>query len=124
MSCEIVEMLRRCAENDCIKCKFRKNLECLKMITLLAAHEIEQLAAENKALRAKLPRWRNANEELPKKDGYYLCMYAVKEQIREARFYNVLWYHASVEEPHWMEVGRYGAQVTHWMPLPETEDDA
>ena len=52
---EIVEMLRRCAGNDCIKCKFRKNLECLKMITLLAAHEIEQLAAENKALRAKLP---------------------------------------------------------------------
>ena len=55
MSCEIVEMLRRCAENDCIKCKFRKNLECLKMITLLAAQEIEQLAEENKALRAKLP---------------------------------------------------------------------
>lgn len=55
MSCEIVEMLRRCAENDCIKCKFRKNLECLKMLTLLAAHEIEQLAAENAALRAKLP---------------------------------------------------------------------
>lgn len=55
MSCEIVEMLRRCAENDCIKCKFRKNLECLKMITLLAAHEIERLEAENRALRAKLP---------------------------------------------------------------------
>lgn len=52
MSCEIVEMLRNCAENNCIKCKFRKNLECLKMINLLAAHEIEQLAAENKALRA------------------------------------------------------------------------
>ena len=54
MSCEIVEMLRRCAENDCIKCKFRKNLECLKMINLLAAHEIEQLAADNEELRAKL----------------------------------------------------------------------
>lgn len=54
MSCEIVEMLRRCAENDCIKCKFRKNLECLKMLTLLAANEIEQLATENEALRAKL----------------------------------------------------------------------
>lgn len=52
MSCEIVdeivEMLRRCAGNDCIKCKFRKNLECLKMITLLAAHEIEQLAEYGK----------------------------------------------------------------------------
>ena len=56
MSCEIVEMLRRCAENDCIKCKFRKNLECLKMINLLAAHEIEQLAAENKALRAMVAK--------------------------------------------------------------------
>ena len=60
MSCEIVdgivEMLRRCAGNDCIKCKFRKNLECLKMITLLAAHEIEQLAAENKALRAMVAK--------------------------------------------------------------------
>lgn len=52
MSCEIVEMLRNCAEKDCIKCKFRKNLECLKMINLLAAHEIEQLAAENTSLRA------------------------------------------------------------------------
>ena len=56
MSCEIVEMLRRCAGKECFKCKFRKNLECLKMITLLAAHEIEQLAAENKALRAMVAK--------------------------------------------------------------------
>lgn len=51
MSCEIVEMLRRCAGNDCIKCKLRKNLECLKILTLLAADYIDQMAAENEELR-------------------------------------------------------------------------
>lgn len=50
MSCEIVEMLRRCAEKDCIKCKFRKNLECLNVLMLLAADYIDQMEAENKAL--------------------------------------------------------------------------
>lgn len=56
MSCEIVEMLRRCAENDCIKCKFRKNLGCLNVLMLLAADYIDQMEAENKALCAMVAK--------------------------------------------------------------------
>lgn len=56
MSCEIVEMLRRCAEKDCIKCKFRKNLECLNALMLLAADYIDQMEAENKALCAMVAK--------------------------------------------------------------------
>lgn len=56
MSCEIVEMLRNCTEKGCIKCKFRKNLECLNVLMLLAVDYIDQMEAENKTLCAMVAK--------------------------------------------------------------------
>lgn len=74
MSCEIVEMLRRCAEKDCIKCKFRKNLECLNVLMLLAADYIDQMEAENKALERNCRKTKFKEETIMenKNEQYYI----------------------------------------------------
>jgi hypothetical protein len=63
-------------------------------------------------------RWIPVTERLPGKMGQYVYRYVFGENM-DYPFYQVLWYFANLEKPHFQHEGSMGLTVTHWMPLPE-----
>ena len=65
-----------------------------------------------------VPSWIPVTERLPEKMGQFVCRYVFGENT-EYPFFQVLWYFANLENPHFQHEGSMGLTVTHWMPLPE-----
>ena len=63
-------------------------------------------------------KWIPVSERLPDKMGQYVCRYVFGENT-DHPFFQVLWYFANSENPHFQHEGSMGLTVTHWMPLPE-----
>lgn len=63
-------------------------------------------------------RWVPVTERLPDKMGQYVCRYIFGKNT-DYPFFQVLWYFANLENPHFQHEGSMGLTVTHWMPLPE-----
>lgn len=74
----------------------------------------EQFASDNNVPS----KWIPVTERLPGKMGQYVCRYVFGENM-DYPFYQVLWYFANLEKPHFQHEGSMGLTVTHWMPLPE-----
>ena len=66
----------------------------------------------------KFTPWIPVTERLPEKMGQCVCRYVFGDNV-EYPFFQVLWYFANLENPHFQHEGSMGLRVTHWMPLPE-----
>jgi hypothetical protein len=62
--------------------------------------------------------WFSVKDRFPGKMGQYVCRYVFGENT-DYPFYQVLWYFANLEKPHFQHEGSMGLTVTHWMPLPK-----
>ena len=63
-------------------------------------------------------KWIPVTERLPGKMEQCVCRYVFGENT-DYPFFQVLWYFANLENPHFQNEGSMGLTVTHWMPLPE-----
>jgi hypothetical protein len=63
-------------------------------------------------------KWISVKDRFPGKMGQYVCRYVFGENT-DYPFYQVLWYFANLEKPHFQHEGSMGLTVTHWMPLPQ-----
>lgn len=63
-------------------------------------------------------KWIPVTERLPDKMGQYVCRYVFGDNTDCPNF-QVHWYFANLENPHFQHEGYMGLTVTHWMPLPE-----
>ena len=70
-----------------------------------------------------IQKWIPVTERLPEKKGQYVCRYVFCDN-KEYPFFQVRWYFANLENPHFQYDGRMGLRVTHWMPLPEPPKEA
>ena len=60
--------------------------------------------------------WISVKDRLPGKMGQYVCRYVFGENT-DYPFYQVLWYFANLEKPHFQHAGSMGLTVTHWMHM-------
>ncbi len=63
-------------------------------------------------------QWIPVYERLPEKMCQCVCRYVFGNNA-DSPFFQVLWYYANLENPHFQHEGSMGMKVTHWMPLPE-----
>ena len=63
-------------------------------------------------------KWIPVTERLPEKMCQCVCRYVFASNA-DFPFFQVLWYFANSENPHFQHEGSMGMTVTHWMPLPE-----
>ena len=64
------------------------------------------------------PHWISVDDELPKEDGFYLCV--IGETI-QSLFYNdglEEWYEFYLTKEEHLDCEDLTKKVTHWMPLP------
>lgn len=101
---------------ECIFCKGPDPNDCIPEMGKAAAAKLEALLAENEELKAKVPRWRPASQP-PEETGEYIV------HIEGAHGSTVLDYIGIVGgEPTWRDEYSNYYNVTHWMPLPSTEE--
>lgn len=78
----------------------------------LAADRIEEL--EEKVERIGKSVWRDVRDELPKKNGAYLCVVptvcAIDGGVLVKAYY--------IGNGKWVSLDEYPQRVSHWMPLP------
>lgn len=114
---EIIQELRQCAKSDCSSCgmcPIFPDRECVEHLATAAASLIERLAAENVALREKVPQWISVEEKLPA-DYIKRYLIAFKDAggsiVDAARYIPGLgWECRNWEVPQGL--------ITDWMPLP------
>ena len=116
---EIVQALRCCKLGvPCEKCPVVGNKDCFDEVNTAAADLIERLAAENAALREKVPQWVSVEERRPESGKRVLATDGVF--VGEA-------YRTSADT--WRRYDGIamrdclGSIVTHWMPLPEAPEE-
>lgn len=63
-------------------------------------------------------KWIPVEKELPEEMCQCVCRYVFGENA-DHPFFQVLWYFANSENPHFQHEGSMGMKVTHWMPLSE-----
>ena len=147
---EIVQALRCCVYGvPCQNCPEVSNEHCMDDVHVFAAGLIEHLAAENAALREKVPQWVNVKDSLPKANdeyGWVHCIVIVSEshfspfdEPCEREFVSTALFDA--EQKIW-HIGHYESTelavnalididnsfgisycVTHWMLLPEAPEE-
>lgn len=117
---EIVKALRCCKFGvPCEKCPVVGNKDCFDEVNTAAADLIERLAAENAALREKVPQWISVEEKLPA-DYIKRYLIAFKDAggsiVDAARYIPGLgWECCNWEVPQGL--------ITHWMPLPGAPEE-
>lgn len=116
---EIVQALRCCKLGvPCEKCPVVGNKDCFDEVNTAAADLIERLAAENAALREKVPQWVSVEERRPESGKRVLATDGVF--VGEA-------YRTSADT--WRRYDGIamrdciGSIVTHWMPLPDAPEE-
>lgn len=115
---EIVQALRICAthiEKGCGLCPQMKYVRCTERLADEAITMIERLAAENAALREKVPQWISVEERLPIDR---LKMYLVAFRDTFGPIVDMASYFPSDGWTcdNWVVPQK---SITHWMPLPE-----
>ena len=65
--------------------------------------------------------WKSVKNELPEKGKEYLCRCNV-DGNDEYPFFMVLRYYLVDKNPHFQHECEHGLQVTHWMEIPEIEN--
>lgn len=118
---EIVQALRQCAKRDCSSCgmcPIFPDRECVEHLAAAAASLIERLTAENAALREKVPQWISVEERSPEPgkrvlatDGVFVGE-AYRTRADTWRRYDGIAMRDCL-----------GSIVTHWMPLPEAQEE-
>lgn len=110
---QLVKSLRACGRGCCDDCVcVQENVSC-KEKNLGAANLIEQQAAKIKELKAKVPRWIPVEKKIPPDQEEVLVLTRSKNGVR------------NVDKGYWAIdhfIHRGRAEVTHWMPLPETPE--
>lgn len=121
---EIVQALRCCTDHSCsAKCPaYQAGLDCREEMHKAVLNLVENLTAENAALREKVPQWISVEDSLPEvwineEDGA-LVNYMIYSPDFGVDIGN---YHAEAER--WLCMGLPCA-VTHWMPLPDGPKEA
>lgn len=116
---EIIKALRELeAESQCLCiCDGCHEDDCVTPLFRSAANMIEQLTAENTALRKKIPQWINCKDELPPLEQEVL----IRTKWRDIYNRRLHKYLDGVElfTPGGLEPIN---GVTHWMPLPEAPE--
>lgn len=132
----IIQVMRHCGKfsNDMLTCKgCPADGDGCAGAYLAAADRLEALLAENERLKAQLPKWVSVKERLPETeletatadepDDAITCEISVRVlvvdrtgKVRVAR------YELGPYFQGWQENGRAVGEVTHWMPLPSTEE--
>ena len=99
----------KCDVLDCETCpadKMKGNCVQQLMVDRLISHGVT------------VQEWISVKDRLPGKMGQYVCRYVFGENT-DYPFYQVLWYFANLEKPHFQHEGSMGLTVTHWMPMPQ-----
>ena len=65
--------------------------------------------------------WKSVKNELPEKGKEYLCRCNI-DGNDEYQFFMVLRYFLLYKNPHFQHEREHGLQVTHWMEIPEIEN--
>ena len=70
--------------------------------------------------------WISVKNRLPEKDQRCICRYVFnhREDQEEIPFYQVLFYYATADKPHFQGEGEFGMRMTHWAPLVTVEEAA
>lgn len=116
---EIVQALRCCKFGvPCEKCPVVGKKDCFEYVNTAAAELIERLTAENAALREKVPQWISVEGRKPEQGKRVLATDGVF--VGEA-------YRTSADT--WRRYDGIamrdclGSIVTHWMPLPDAQEE-
>lgn len=117
---KLIELLGgdMCKDCYCEDCEYEHDEKsCIEHIKRkMADHLIANgVTLDNQVSSSK---WIPVTERLPEKMGQCVCRYVFGENA-EYPFFQVLWYFANTEKPHFQHEGSMGLRVTHWMPLPE-----
>lgn len=122
---EIMQALRCSATKDeqksCDMCQRSKRgcFECINSYLYEAASLIEQMTAENAALREKVPQWISVEERMPidRLKKYLVAFQDAGGPIVDmARYFpSDGWTCDNWDVPQ--------ALITHWMPLPEAPEE-
>ena len=65
--------------------------------------------------------WKSVKNEFPEKGKEYLCRCNI-DGYDEYPFFMVLQYYLADKNPHFQHECEHGLQVTHWMEIPEIEN--
>lgn len=113
---KLIELL---AHDDCpLFMVYGDNVEALADYLIAKGIRLEEKQAASNKASEENKRWVHVTERLPEKMEQCVCRYVFGENI-EYPFYQVLWYFARDEKPHFQHECSMGLRVTHWMPLPE-----
>ena len=123
---EIVQALRCSATQEeqekCEMCRRSKHgcFECINSYLQEAASLIEQMTAENAALREKVPQWISVEDRLPELGVPVLVNYIGTDELPSAdgvvvwTDWGALWWEGSLADSE----SEVTVPITHWMPLP------
>lgn len=127
---EIVQALRCSAtkeeQKSCDMCQRSKRgcFECINSYLYEAVSLIEQMTAENAALREK-QRWIPVTEQMPETGVPVLVNYIGTDELPHAdgvvawTDWGALWWEGSLADSE----SEVTVPITHWMPLPEAPEE-